>query len=268
MRHALKNLIERFDDPIFSETNVISWGAPVPAFGDLSRSHVATLGLNPSNREFVDTKGEELSGTERRFHTLKSLHLAKWSEVTAAHLKKITDSCDKYFCGNPYNGWFKDLNDMIAGTNFSYYGKNPTACHLDLIPYATECKWTDLTTKQRLQLLNLAGDTLGLLLQDSPVKLLVLNGRAVVENLEKLAGTQFLREVIPEWTLPRKSNQGVPGIGYSGTIKEISGIPLDRQIHVLGYNHNIQSSYGVTKQVKASIQSWIAQSSEELFCEA
>jgi hypothetical protein len=44
------------------DSNVIPWACPIPSFGDLTRARVATLGLNPSNREFVDERGNELDG--------------------------------------------------------------------------------------------------------------------------------------------------------------------------------------------------------------
>ena len=58
-------------------TDMIPWSCPVPAFGDLLNSFVATLGLNPSNREFVDEEGNELEGAARRLHTLRSLSLSR-----------------------------------------------------------------------------------------------------------------------------------------------------------------------------------------------
>ena len=66
MHSALATLIDRLDSPAVLETEVIPWGSPVPSFGDLSISRVATLGLNPSNREFVDESGGELQGPLRR----------------------------------------------------------------------------------------------------------------------------------------------------------------------------------------------------------
>src|SRR2546422_2502451 len=58
----LTTLIDRLDSTAIVATDVIRWGCPVPAFGDLTCSQVATLGLNPSNREFVDDFGQELEG--------------------------------------------------------------------------------------------------------------------------------------------------------------------------------------------------------------
>lgn len=264
MRHALKTLIERLDNKALRATNVIPWGAPVPSFGDLSRASVATLGLNPSNREFVNIQGEELDGLQRRFHTLKSLGLTRWADADTRHLKLIGDSCRKYFRRNPYDGWFKELDHIISGTNTSYYEDLTHACHLDLIPYATACKWTDLSAQQRSLLMELSADTLGLLLRESPVRLLILNGKTVTANLERIAGERFEEIAMPGWELPRKSGQGVAGLAYRGRVAKIAGVPLSREVVVLGYNHNIQSSFGVTNNVKASIRAWIAHSAAEV----
>jgi hypothetical protein len=265
MHTALSSLLERLDNKALAKAKVIPWSSPIPSFGDLSCSKVATLGLNPSNREFVDLSGKELDGAFRRFHTLKSLGLRKWSDATSSHHKLILESCASYFHQNPYDGWFKGLDKIISGTNASYYDTSTKACHLDLIPYATACKWTELTSEQRVFLLNFAADTLGLLLRDSPVRLLVLNGQTVIDNLQKIAGTAFTHDHIATWTLPRKSGVGVKGVSYRGTIKEIAGVQLNRKIHILGYNHNIQSSFGVTTQVKTAIRNWVSTSAKEIF---
>lgn len=257
MHATLSNLIDRLDDPALSETNVIPWGSPVPSFGDLSRSRVATLGLNPSNREFVDAEGNELNGESRRFPTLTSLGLNRWSDVNAQHLRLIVECCHNYFFRNPYDGWFRALDHLLSGTRASYYDASTQACHLDLIPYATACKWTDLTSQQRSTLLALAGDTLGLLLRGSLVRLLILNGQTVVDNFQEIAGIRFEKEEIPDWTLPRRSGSDVTGYAYRGAVEHLVGIKLDREVIVLGFNHNIQSSFGVTTQVKAAIRNWI-----------
>ena len=101
------------------------------------------------------------------------------------------------------------LDKIIAGTNTSYYGSNGAACHLDLIPYATSKKWSVLSSKQRGLLIEATGDTLGLLLRDSPIRALVLNGSTVVRSLEKVAEISLDRREVSSWTLPRKSGAGV-----------------------------------------------------------
>jgi hypothetical protein len=264
MYSTLTTLIDRLDSSAVSGTDVIRWGSPVPSFGDLSNAAVATLGLNPSNREFVDESGDELEGVSRRFHTLRSLGLSSWEEVDARHLHMIIESCRSYFQGNPYDTWFKKLDQVISGTNASYYSSTSCACHLDLIPYATSRKWTELSPQQRSSLLGSAGDTLGLLLRDSPVRILILNGRSVVEQFQDIAGVCLETEVMPTWSLPRQARPDVRGVSYRGVIDTLSGIALGRDVLVLGFNHNIQSSFGVTTEVIRAIRSWITQSVEEV----
>ena len=264
MHTALTTLINRLDGPAVSGTDVIRWGCPVPSFGDLSRARVATVGLNPSNREFVDERGNELQGPFRRFHTLSSLGLTSWSDVDAGHLRLIIDSCYSYFVGNPYETWFKRMEEIVSGAKTSFYDPSCPACHLDLIPYATARKWTELTARQRLSLLAAAADTLGLLLRDSPVRILILNGRSVVEQFQDIAGVRLEERGMPSWSLHRQSKRDVLGIGYRGVVETISGIRLPHPITVLGYNHNIQGSYGVTTEVIRAIREWIAQSTDEV----
>jgi hypothetical protein len=262
----LESLVERLDGPQLHELNVIPWAAPVISFGNLSHSRIATLGLNPSNREFVDNSGLELDGHERRFHTLRSLGIKRWSQINGDHLKLILDSCNNYFEGNPYDTWFQSLNKLLAGVNATYYGMFSDACHLDLVPYATACKWVELNTAQRVLLLQLAGDALGILLRDSVVDVLVLNGQSVIENFQIIGDTKFKKKAVAKWTLPRKDSRGVTGYAYTGTVSRVSGIDLGREVSILGYSHNIQSSFGVTTQVRDSIQKWIARNTNEVFC--
>ncbi len=258
MDEMLSDLLERLDTPRLKATKIIPWSSPIPAFGDLAKSVVATLGLNPSNREFVDDAGKELDGPFRRLHTLTSLRLARWSDATPEHLEMIHGSCRNYFSCNPYNGWFRSLDHILSGASCSYYGVEANACHLDLIPYATTRKWTELTTSQRSSLLTLTADVLGHLLRDSSVRLLLLNGRTVVENLQRIAKVTFDRVEMIDWTLPRQFGTGVAGYAFRGTISRLSGVDLGRPVNVLGYNHNIQSSFGVSTQVKVAIRHWIS----------
>ena len=260
MQLALVTLINRLDSSAVAETSVIKWGCPVPSFGDLSRSRVATLGLNPSNREFVDLEDRELDGTARRFHTLNSLGLESWLEVDSRHLQLILESCRRYFDGNPYDRWFRMLDDILSATEVSYYNHAHPASHLDLIPYATSRKWTDLNTRERSFLLTVAQDTLGILLRDSPVELLILNGSSVVNAFEVVAGVHLDKSSMATWSLPRLTGRNVPGFAYQGEVDTVAGVRLGRKILVLGFNHNIQSSFGVTTEVRNGIRQWISRS--------
>ena len=252
----LTSLVAKLDGPDIAETGIIPWAAPIPVFGDLSASRVATVGLNPSNREFTDQDGNELTGHERRFHTLQSLVLSSWSAVDAQHLRAIEGSCRNYFHGNPYNSWFKPLDGVISGTGASYYDDERSACHLDIIPYATRQKWGDLKAKQNV-LLTLAGDSLATLLRASSVRLVVLNGQAVVDHFREMAGIDFSRLWMPRWSLPRKPGSSMEGIAYRARIDSIEDLPFNRDILVLGYNYNIQRTPGVSRQTVGAIRDWV-----------
>lgn len=264
MLHSrLTTLIDRLDRPAVSATNVIRWGCPVLCFGDLAKAQVATLGINPSNREFVDKSGNELRGASRRFHTLSSLGLASWSDADARHLRLILESCRTYFKSNPYNRWFGRLDEVLSGARASYYCDSFRACHLDLIPYATERKWAELTARQRSSLFALAGDTLGLLLQDSPVRILVLNGSSVVDHFQDVAGIRLERQEMADWSLPRQTAADVTGFAYKGVVERLPGVGLKHKLLVLGFNHNLQSSFGVTSGVLRAIRGWFGRTITE-----
>ena len=258
MYATLACLLDRLDRKCLITNDVIPWGAPVPSFGDATISHVATLGLNPSNREFVDEKGKELQGHLRRFHTLNSLGIDHWLDAEASHLELIIESCQEYFYRNPYEGWFRKLDRVLSGTGFSYFDAKAPACHLDLIPYATGRKWSALSSHQRTALLKNASDTLALLLRDSSIKAIVLNGISVVENFQLSMGIVLDRKRMANWTLPRRDSNGVAGFAYRGVLSELVGVQSPRPVLVLGYNHNLQSSFGVTTRVMGAIRDWIA----------
>lgn len=265
MYATLIGLVDQLSGTTLSGTQVMRWGAPVPAFGDPSMARVATLGLNPSNREFIDDAGRELKGAARRFHTLASLGLTRWDEADARHLDLVLQSCCRYFQRNPYDRWFRRLDKILAETGTSYYVSYPadaaerhgSACHLDLIPYATLRKWTELTVAQRSRLLKRSCNVLGTLLRDSPIRILVLNGQSVVEHFEALTQSRLDRHGQAEWTLPRQAGASVQGVSYRGVVQTVGGVDLERDLLVVGYNHNIQSSFGVTSTVVGCIANWM-----------
>jgi hypothetical protein len=236
---------------------LMRWGSPVLAFGDPTRSRVATLGINPSNREFVDHAGCELRPQHRRLQTLDSLGLDSWSEADATHLSLIISSYFEYFRKNPYDQWFGKLDAIISDTNTSFYDEEAPACHLDLVPYATSAKWSFLPKDTQQILLRASADSLGLLVNGSPIQHLILNGSSVVKAFEKVSDVTLNELECPEWTLKRESSSDVRGKGYVGVTNRIGDVPLDREVTVLGFNHNLQSSFGVTNGAIDAIRSWI-----------
>ena len=230
---------------------IFDWASPVPFFGEVDQARVATVGINPSNREFVDAAGRELRGPGRRLSTLGSLGLTRWSQVTGEHLSEIRRSCLRYFRINPYRRWFDVLDRTLCSGAFSYY--DGSACHLDLVALATRDKWGAIDTQTRQNLVDGGKTVLAHIIRDSSLTMLILNGRSVVSEFESFAGVQLAAEQVDDWTLPRKNGSGVKGYEFSGTIDALGGIDLGRQVAVYGYNHNLQSSFGVTSEVIARI---------------
>ncbi|MDO2969901.1 hypothetical protein [Mycobacteroides abscessus] len=226
--------------------SILAWASPVPFFGDADRATVATVGINPSNREFVDATGHELCGSVRRLSTLTSLGLARWSQVTGQHLSEIRRSCLRYFQSNPYRRWFDVLDRTLRAGEFSYY--DGSACHLDLVALATRDKWSAVDPQTREKLIADGKSVLAQIIRDSSLTALILNGRSVVSEFESFADVQLSAERVEGWTLPRTSG-GVDGYMFTGTVDTLGGVDLGRQVRVYGYNHNLQSSFGVTSQV-------------------
>lgn len=257
MYETLVHLLNQFDDPALVNAPIIRWGAPVPSFGDPSRSYVATLGINPSNLEFMNEDGEELIGGNRRFHTLSSLGIENWNSVSFRHLRQILGSCKYYFLRNPYDRWFKKLDLVVSGSGTSYYDYYSPACHLDLVPYATKLKWNSLTSSQKKSLLLACQDALIELLRDSIVQIIILNGKSVVEKFQEFAEIKLYKQEMDGWDLPRNRGGSVKGYSYKGIVHYLRGYDLGREIIILGFNHNIQSSFGVTNGVIRRINDWV-----------
>jgi len=265
MIEILKLVFDLLNDKKLENLEIIPWSSPVISFGNIKTSQLATLGINPSDREFVDAKGIELKSSERRFHTLNSLGLKNWKDANLNQLQQIDTSCMEYFLRNPYDGWFKRLDYIISGSSKSYYFPSHEACHLDLVPWATRVKWSNLKPRQQERLLYVSAKILGYILRHSDIQALVLNGQTVVSNLEKIADVTLEKKEILEWKLRRKTSKDVMGYSYNGVIEKIGGVYLDRKILVLGYNHNIQSSFGVTSEVQSSIRNWMSKQLKQVF---
>lgn len=243
-----------------AELGAIPNASPVLAFGDPLHSKVATLGLNPSNLEFLDQSGELLPAPRHRFESLSTLQLNDWGTVTAQGVDEIWKRCQEYFQRYPYDQWFKQLERLLVETGVSYYATlGDRACHLDLVPFATAKKWSELKSAERNRLVELGTPSLVNVLSASDIRVLVLNGATVVREFSRLIPAQPLQVYsMPSWAL-----QGgkVAGTAYRGYVDQIGHLNLRRDLLVLGFNHNIQSTFGVTAEVKSQIANWIGQSS-------
>lgn len=257
--YLLATLLERLDAGELRHTSVLPWGLPIPFFGRIESATVATLGLNPSSREFTTAEGTPLPDFARRLPTLESVGIDSWAEVTGRQIRALLNECATYFQRNPYARWFNVLERALAPAGVSFYGEVDNACHLDISPYATTTSWGSLPRSEEEILLKLGRDGLGRALRDSRVRLLVLNGAGVVKSFEGMTESRLGRSEMAAWALPRSGSPPARGIAYSGNVSEIGGVALDRRLRVVGFNHNLQSSFGVTTRAVEAIGEWIAE---------
>ena len=186
---------------------VVPGSRPVVAFGDPTRAEVATLGINPSVHEFVED-GRLLAGDLRRLATLDALGAVDCSELTVEQVAAVVADCAAYFQQRPYRRWFDPLDKLLrAGTDASYY--DGSACHLDLVQWATDPTWSKLPGDVQQALLDDGVPHLRAQLSRENVRLVVLNGRQVLTQAEALG--------------PGGPDRGRPASGRSHHVSAIHG---------------------------------------------
>jgi hypothetical protein len=214
----------------------------VVAFGNAQTATVATLGLNPSRVEFLDRAGNELTGTARRLATHQSLGVSDLANAPVATIRQVLDDCSGYFQRQPYRGWFDQLMPMVQACGASYY--DGSACHLDLVQWATDPTWGKLEPAALRK--QLVSDDTGFLaeqLQNERLRILLVNGNGVVQQLRMALASDI--EHVDTITDLAHCDAKL----FAGTIGAV---------RVVGWSTNIQSSRGVTRELRAEIASRIA----------
>lgn len=234
---------KRIRRPIPAESNVVAGSTPVVAFGNARSTAVATLGLNPSRREFLDNRGEELIESKRRLATHKSLGSSELSNASDGQVKQVLLDCDSYFQRNPYWNWFQDLEDILRRCGASY--KDGSACHLDLVQWATDPTWSKLKpNKLKHQLIDADAGFLRKQLINENIELLLVNGNGVIEQVRRKFGASIeqVDYIDGLWHYPVRFYVG-----------QIFG-----QVRVISWSLNLQSSHGVTNELKLAVAARVA----------
>lgn len=222
----IENRIRKIPPP---NLNIVSGSTPVVAFGDLHQARVATLGFNPSKQEFLDRKGVELTESKRRLETFNSLRIVDIKDINCQQVEQVWETCKNYFTnGNSYN-WFKKFDKILEHFGVSYY--SGTACHLDLVQWATNPVWGKLSRQNKIALLSEDRSFLNEQLTNERIEILLLNGISVVDEFQNAF----------ECTL----NECAPLEENRLTSKIYQGYFLEK-IKVIGWSINLQSSFGVT----------------------
>jgi len=171
---------------------------PVLFFGDLFTARIATVGLNPSDQEFLDRRGALLAGDARRFETLESLSARRREDLTEAQCAQAVQTMREYFLeGKPIYGWFRGLSRVCEGFGASL--ERGEAAHLDLVQEATSRKWRDLPPGERSALLDADLPFLQWEIEAFPIETVICTSRTVGDHVCRLLNV----EVAHEGTLKR-----------------------------------------------------------------
>jgi len=228
----LNSMVSR---PYPTQAPIVQGSTPVPAFGVFKESRIATLGINPSDQEFLDKNGVLLQESSRRFETLQSLGAKECSDLSETQVQRVLDSCSNYFkTGNDYRKWFKPLDEILMRAfGVSYYAD--TACHLDLVQWATLPKWSSLPKEIQRLLLDEGVPYLRTLLQQHHISHVVVNGNSVWQGLKRSNLLNF-------------DDVGVVYFGAKNTSCKLR-VGFIGNIQFLGWSSNIQSGYGSNERV-------------------
>ncbi|MFB7797653.1 hypothetical protein [Isoptericola sp. NPDC056134] len=217
--------------------NVVAGSTPVVAFGDVSTARVATVGLNPSRIEF-EVKGVWLHGDQRRLATHRSLGVETLEDASDDAVAQVLADCYAYFdtSRNPYWRWFRPLDKLLQHSlGATYEGR--TACHLDLVQWATDPVWGKLSAPVRKELIGQDRDFLRQQLASESIGLVLANGGRVIDEL-------------------RRSGVDMEASGVAadskGRTTQIQAGHVDEAVYV-GWRVNLQSSPGVSLELRDAI---------------
>jgi len=230
-----------------SSAHVVPGSTPVLSFGNASDAVVATLGLNPSRQEFLDTNGRELNGTARRFETLASLGVPNLDSAPEELLRRVLDACNGYFQANPYRRWFDQLEPVLQSVGASYY--EGSACHLDLVQWATDPVWSKIPDRAvRDRMIEEDATFLHHQLTTGPFRLLLINGSGVVRQFENMMGISLQ----PVGSVHGSSTEALLSVGR---------LPFGTQ--VIAWSVNVQSSFGVCNGLRAALANRVGQLNDD-----
>lgn len=169
---------------------------PVLFFGDLFTAGVATVGLNPSDQEYLGPGGTELDGVARRFETLTSLGASDRSSLTDEQCERAIQRMRTYYQpGKPIYRWFRALDRVTRAMGYVYEAGE--VAHLDLAQEATDPTWSKLSQTSPAEFEALRSADLPFLrwqLETFPLHTVICNGRTVFDEVCRIIGGQVREE--------------------------------------------------------------------------
>ena len=227
-------LLERAAQAPPENCAVVPNSTPVVSFGHPLDPSVATLGINPSSGEFL-SGGRLLDGAQRRLATLPSIQASSYEDIDESKAATVIEDCASYFERNPYR-WFNVLDRILTeALGVSYFHK--TACHLDLVQWATDPIWKELQRSQQERLLEGDRDFLRRQLTHEGYKVVIVNG-ATAMRWAQAAGIVTWKET--------DTIEAPPAARFS--------IGIGEGALFLGWSCNLQSQPGALRHVEALVQ--------------
>ena len=197
---------------------VIPMTTPVVSFGDFTTSRIATLGINPSSKEFLS--GKKLRSNQRkRLVDFETLGKKNQDSLTPQEAKQVWDGCKNYFSGkNAYWSWFKHFDQILERIDSGY--KSGLSAHLDLSPWATSPIWNKMSEIEQSRLINHDLGFLTWQLKESPIQTILFNGSTVRKALESTKGFHLQIDRDIEYTAGGKGqvSKFYSGDGPSGEL--------------------------------------------------
>ncbi len=211
---------------------ILPGSTPVLLRGRQPDARVASVGINPSIREFLSRAGDELTGAHRRFETLSSLGIDLMTDATDSMLQRMRRRSLDYFEANPYMEWFAPMEALVhAVSGASYF--DGSACHLDLVPWATRPLWGGLDAAARAHLLAAGRPLVAEQLTNPALDIIYLNGRTVCEAVGEFIPltrrTARFREQGPRRSFFRGLHHRAIVVGCSSNLQEERLRSADRE---------------------------------------
>jgi hypothetical protein len=206
-------------------------------FGDLLTAKIATVGLNPSRREYTDNQNAELDGPARRFETLASLGAEKRAELTAQQCDRAITTMRAYFDpGKPAYSWFASLGRVVEGMGYQYRARE--VAHLDLVQEATDPTWSALLQQnpdEARSLLDADAPFLRWQIETFPLLALVCNGRTTFDNVVRLTEARIVaQDKIGRFTsyvaLGNSGQRTVAVVGWNIPLARPTGLSASGQV--------------------------------------
>jgi hypothetical protein len=197
---------------------VVPHTPPIVSFGNFQKARIASLGLNPSHREFS--------------HGYVKMGFGNLETASPSTIRSIIEDQYSYFRRQQYR-WFRKFGMIVDACGASY--KDGSAASLDIVQWATQPVWGGLTVRQKRKLLESDVPFLAQQLRNEKIEALLINGRGVMEALRQFMGLELRQSEIIK---------GVPGTPNIPDTRLYTGSLFGR-IRVVAWNVNLQGTPGM-----------------------